>query len=297
LKRVIGEGVAFELSLPEIDYFIKVDPSQFDQTLTNLCINARDAIGARAEGRIALRSLVREIEREIVTATGILPPGRYAVVCVSDNGSGIAPEQLSRLFEPFFTTKPKGKGTGLGLSTVYGTMKASNGGIVVTSAVGSGTTFDLYFPLVASEDPDAAPRAVTRLQVKVEGGRGETVLLVDDEETVLATTRRMLESIGYDVVATSSPLKALDMLREKGAAIQLLISDVIMPEMTGPVLLQRAREILPGLRCLLISGYTGNILAEHGISEKSHVLVHKPFTRAALAHKIRECLDAGGEAS
>ena len=106
-----------------------------------------------------------------------------------------------------------------------------------------------------------------------------------------------MANIGYDVVATSSPLKALDILREKGSAIQLLISDVIMPEMTGPVLLQRAREILPGLRCLLISGYTGNILAEHGISEKSHVLVHKPFTRAALAHKIRECLDAGGEAS
>ena len=290
LKRVIGENVAFELALPDLDYCIKVDPSQFDQTLTNLCINARDAIGVRPDGRIALRSLVRETEREIVTPTGILPPGRYAVVSVSDNGSGIPPDQLGRLFEPFFTTKPKGKGTGLGLATVYGTMKASNGGIVVTSAVGSGTTFELYFPLVASEDADAPPRSVNRVQVRVEGGRGEHVLLVDDEETVLATTRRMLESIGYEVLSTSSPLKALDILREKGATIQLLISDVIMPEMTGPVLLQRAREILPGLRCLLISGYTGNILSEHGIAENNQTLVHKPFTRAALAHKIRECL-------
>lgn len=292
LIRVIGEDIAFELSLPEIDYFIKVDPSQFDQTLTNLCINARDAIAGRPDGRIALRSLIREVDREMVTATGMLSPGRYAVVCVSDNGTGIPPEQMGRLFEPFFTTKPKGKGTGLGLSTVYGTMKASNGGVVVTSAVGTGTSFELYFPLVSSEDPDAASRSVSRIQVKVEGGRGETILLVDDEETVLATTRRLLESIGYVVVASTSPLKALDILREKGSTIQLLITDVIMPEMTGPVLIERAREILPGLRALLISGYTGNILSEHGISEKSHVLVRKPFTRAALAHKIHECLAA-----
>ena len=296
LKRIIGEDVAFELNLPESSFWIKADANQLDQAITNLCINARDAIGSRPGGSIILRSFLWVTEASLVTATGTLPRGRYAVIAVSDNGSGIPPAVLSRMFEPFFTTKPKGKGTGLGLSTVYGAMKACGGGVLVSSVEGVGTTFELYFPQIDPEEAkDALGDAAAIRPLRVAAGHGETVLLVDDEEAVMLATRRMLESIGYAVIATTSPLQAIEIVRERGGDIQLLVTDVIMPEMNGTELVRNIRTILPKLRCLYISGYTGNILADQGISEDGGDCIHKPFTRATLAQRIRDCLDASAK--
>ncbi len=292
LKRVIGSEVVFVWNPPEGEFNIRVDPTQFDQVVANLCLNARDAVSQKEEGRVVLSARPCKLSAPLKTLLGELPLGEYVILSVMDNGCGIPDENMSRLFEPFFTTKGKGKGTGLGLSTAYGVVKSCNGGIVVKSKVGEGTSFELFFPLSTYEvdGQSEAPKTVHNSLPKAKSN-AETILLVDDEETILFTTKRMLESLGYTVLSATSAQEGLTIAKQCGSRLSLLLSDVIMPEINGPEMVKRIREDFPNLPYLYMSGYTANLLSEHGLSKSGFEIIHKPFTRADLAVKIRGCLD------
>jgi signal transduction histidine kinase/CheY-like chemotaxis protein len=295
LRRLIGEDIQLDWK-PGADLgSVKIDPSQLDQIVANLCVNARDAI--EKTGHIIIETRNADIDRFGKDLHGGIEPGSYVLLAVSDNGCGMSPEVLGHLFEPFFTTKPLGKGTGLGLSTVYGIVKQNGGGIQVYSEPGRGSTFKIYLPRLgqtaeaapADESQDPASRA------------HETILLVEDEESILQTSRRMLESLGYQVLATNSPATALRLaegaggdnvlLNEYADRIDLLITDVIMPEMNGPELVERLQARFPRLKHLFMSGYTANLIAVQGVQTGKMDFIQKPFSRTALAQKVREILD------
>lgn len=292
LTRVIGSEFAFTLNLPEGEFTIRVDPTLFDQVIANLCINARDAVAKNVEGRIVLSAQPRRLDFMRKTILGELPPGDYVELSVVDNGCGIPDENMTRLFEPFFTTKGKGKGVGLGLSTAYGVMKSCNGGIIVKSKVNVGTSFVLLFPQASGSaaESNGSVSAVVNAMPKAKSNE-EIILLVDDEETILYTTRRMLESLGYQVLSTLSALEGVEIAKQYGDKLSLLLSDVIMPELNGPEMVRKILADLPNLPYLYMSGYTANLLAEHGVSKQAVDMIHKPFTRTDLAKKVRECLD------
>lgn len=296
LKRVIGSEVVFVWNPPEGEFHIRVDPTQFDQVVANLCLNARDAVAQKEEGRVVLSARPCKLNAPLKTLLGELPSGDYVILSVLDNGCGITDENRTRLFEPFFTTKGKGKGTGLGLSTAYGVVKSCNGGIVVKSKVGEGSSFELFFPL-ASREVDGPVEVVKTAKPQLPKAKSneETILLVDDEVTILYTTKRMLESLGYKVLSTMSPLEALEIAKEYGSKLSLLLSDVIMPEINGPEMVRRILVDLPNLPYLYMSGYTANLLSEHGLSKSGFDVILKPFTRADLAVKIRAGLDGALE--
>ena len=286
LRRLIGEDVQLVWKPGKDVGHVKIDPSQFDQAVANLCINARDAIGPA--GCITLETGTEEVAGG--PAAGDLPPGRYAVLAVRDNGSGMKPEIVAHIFEPFFTTKPVGKGTGLGLSTVYGTAKQNGGDVRVESQPGKGSTFRIYLPrqeLPEDDAPAAAPPPADPA-----ARQHETILLVEDEEVILRTTKRILESLGYRVVATHSPQDALRIAAAADQRIDLVLTDVIMAGMNGPELVRHLRATRPQLRCLFMSGYTAHLLAEHGLQDGIAHFIQKPFNRHALATKVRAVLAA-----
>jgi PAS domain S-box-containing protein len=289
LRRLIGDEIEFTWN-PGADVpSIYMDPSQLDQVLTNLCINARDAI--QGKGKIDISTTSTLVETPLQTALGELPPGLYTLLSVSDNGCGMSKEVIAQIFEPFFTTKTASKGTGLGLATVYGIVKQCEGGIVVRSEEGKGTVFDILLPAHADEKEtpavggtDAASAPAPQLPLG-----NETILLVDDEETILHAAKRMLESLGYRVLFTSDSEEAVQLARQHKDEIKLLISDVIMPKMNGPEMVKKILGENPELPYLYMSGYTANLLLEQGFCEVPKCLA-KPFTRQTLAYKVRECL-------
>jgi len=211
------------------------------------------------------------------------------MLAVSDNGCGMEKEVLEHLFEPFFTTKDVGKGTGLGLATVYGIVKQNDGFINVYSEPGHGTTFKIYLPGIKTEAFEAKGESV---EVPLRGG-AETVLMVEDEETVLSLGKRMLEGLGYMLLTARTPGDAIRLAGEYGGAIHLLITDVVMPEMNGRDLARRLRAIRPDLKCLFISGYTANIIAHHGVLEQGVHFVQNPFSLSTLARWVRAALEEG----
>ncbi len=298
LRRIIGSEVRLEWQSVSTPLKIKADPSQFDQAITNLCINARDALGTRSSAWIRLAVRRETFSRPRVTFTGTIPAGEYVSVSVEDNGCGIPKDKQQQVFEPFYTTKAKGKGTGLGLSTVYGIVQSTGGGIAVSSEVGKGTTFELLFPESSEEveNGSGTPSGAGARPQSLPQGKGETILLVDDEETILLTTCRMLESTGYRVLSTTSPSEAIKIVREQGGQIALLLTDVIMPDLNGPQLVDRILSLRPALPYLYMSGYTANLLQEHGVPESALDNIHKPFTRRTLAEKVRERLDRASPA-
>ncbi len=292
LKRVIGSEFAFELNPPPEELKISVDPTLFDQVIANLCINARDAVAQKGDGKIILSARLRTLHATLKTLLGELPAGDYVELSVTDNGCGITDENMNRIFEPFFSTKGKGKGVGLGLSTAYGVVKSCNGGIIVKSKVSKGTSFELLFPCVienTNESDKVAPTA-KNLMPKAKSN-DEIILLIDDEETILYTTRRMLESLGYKVLSTMSALEGIELAKQHGTKVSLLLSDVIMPELNGPEMVRKILSHLPNLPYLYMSGYTANLLSEHGLAKQTVDVINKPFTRADLAIKVRKCLD------
>ncbi len=302
LKRVIGSEVVFELDPPPEEFTIRVDPTLFDQVVANLCINARDAVAQKVEAKIVLSVRLCTVASALKTLLGELPAGDYIELSVTDNGCGITDENMGHIFEPFFSTKGKGKGVGLGLSTAYGVVKSCNGGIIVKSKVNEGTSFELLFPRVienTNESDGGATAARNSLPKAM--SNDEIILLVDDEETILYTTRRMLESLGYQVLSTTSALEGIELAKQYGSQLSLLLSDVIMPELNGPEMVRKILSTLPNLPYLYMSGYTANLLSEHGLAKQTVDVINKPFTRRDLAKKIRECLDgccppvAGGE--
>lgn len=285
LRRLIGEDINL-VWIPGQDLCrVRMDPSQIEQLLANLCVNARDAI--RDTGKITVETSAVTFDETDCAAHVGLVPGEYVLLSVSDNGCGMDAETLSHLFEPFFTTKEVGKGTGLGLATVYGIVKQNNGFTDVYSEPGQGTTFKIYFPRHATEADRTAKMDAE--QTAVPGH--ETILLVEDEPMILEITKTMLERQGYTVQAAARPGEAIRLAREHAGAIHLLMTDVIMPEMNGRDLAKNLLSLYPNLKRLFMSGYTANVIAHHGVLDEGVQFIQKPFSMQSLAVKVREVLD------
>ena len=283
LQRLIGEDIHLSWQPGPDLWPVKIDPSQIDQILANLCINARDAISG--VGRISIRT--ENVTYDEASCNSILDcsPGSYVLLTVSDDGSGIDPEILSHIFEPFFTTKPQGQGTGLGLATVYGIVKQNRGFINVKSERDKGTTFHIYIPRYSGMTSERT----TKFSIPASGGH-ETILLVEDEPAILKMVGMMLARLGYTVLSASSPGEAIRLSNEYGSAIHLLMTDVIMPEMNGRDLAEQLLSINPNLKRLYMSGYTADLIAPHGVLEEGVQFIQKPFSKTDLADKIRRVL-------
>jgi two-component system cell cycle sensor histidine kinase/response regulator CckA len=287
LRRILGEDIDVAwIPGPDIGP-VRIDPSQVNQILANLCVNARDAVDA--DGKITIETTEVDLDEGYCTRHADAVPGRYVLLSVADNGCGMPTEVLASVFEPFFTTKERGKGTGLGLSTVYGIVKQNGGHIGVDSEPGSGTSFKIYLPRLAGTDAQAVEN--TRRPADAHGPvPRRTVLLVEDEPGVLKVGRRMLERPGFTVVAAGSPNEAIRLAAEHAGHIDLLLTDVVMPEMNGRQLAERLTQSCPGLKVLFMSGYTANVIARHGVLDGNVQLVEKPLSESTLADKIRDVL-------
>ncbi|NMB77103.1 MAG: PAS domain-containing protein [Myxococcales bacterium] len=283
LQRLIGENIELVWMPGPNLWPVRLDPAQVDQLLTNLCLNGRDAI--RGVGRIIIGTenvVVGEAERE---RHPTLAAGENVRLFVSDSGAGMGPEVVEHLFEPFFTTKELGKGIGLGLATVYGIVTQNRGAIEVHSAPGHGTTFEILLPRSGSE-VSRAPQAGTGLR----RGEGETVLLVEDERMLLELGRKMLEGLGYTVLAAATPEEALRRAGSFAGEIHLLLTDVVMPEMNGRELARALCARRPGMRCLFVSGYAQDVVTHQGEVEEGLLFLQKPYSLGELAAKVRQAL-------
>ena len=283
LRRLIGEHIDL-VWMPGADLWpIKMDPSQIDQILANLCLNARDAIAGT--GKVTLETTNVTLDDTYVQSHPECVPGDYVLLAVSDTGMGMDVETRSHLFEPFFTTKEPGKGTGLGLATIFGIVKQNQGLISVSSEPGQGSTFKIYLPRI-----DSQVLAAVAATQKSDLRGTETVLLVEDESQILALAKRILQNHGYTVLAAQSPEAALKLAEQHSGSIQLLVTDVVMPGMDGRELRNRLVACQPGLRCLYMSGYTADVIAHHGVLDEGVQFLQKPFTIESLAKRVREAL-------
>jgi CheY-like chemotaxis protein len=267
-----------------------VDPSQIDQILANLCVNARDAISGA--GRITIetanRVLDKVVDEDVRAFHANVVPGEYVLLTIGDDGCGMDKETMSHIFEPFFTTKGVGKGTGLGLATVYGAVKQNNGFIIADSEPGRGTTFSIYLPRFA----DKAVQAGWNRPAEPTLPGQETILVVEDEPANLKLLMLMLKKKGYTTLVASTPGEAIQTAREYAGEIHLLVTDVVMPEMNGRELARKLLSLFPRLKTLFMSGYTADIIAHHGVLEDGVRFIQKPFSSESLADKIRETLSA-----
>ncbi len=284
LHRVLGENIELVAFLSEKLGRVKVDPGQIEQVIINLAVNARDAMPDG--GKLTIETANVELDEEYAHTHIAVTPGRYVMLSMSDNGVGITPEVRERIFEPFFTTKEKGKGTGLGLSTVYGIVKQSGGNIWVYSEPGQGTTLKIYLPQVDEPLEEMKDEVIGEV---LQGN--ETILIVEDEEVVRKLTIRVLEKQGYRVLQASEGGKALVLCEEFKEPIHLILTDVVMPGMSGSKLVERLKEIHPEMKALYMSGYTDNAIVHHGVLEPGVNFIQKPFNTDNLARKIRGVLD------
>jgi two-component system, cell cycle sensor histidine kinase and response regulator CckA len=283
LARLIGEEIELRF-YPEKDLQrINFDPTQVDQILVNLVVNARDAMPDG--GRLTIETANIRLDAFYCQAHLGFKPGDYVLLAVSDDGVGMDKELQSHLFEPFFTTKIVGEGTGLGLATVYGMVKQNGGFINVYSEPGQGTTFKIYIPGVVEEE--AKTEEIEEARVAYGSGR---VLLVEDEEMVREIAKEILEEIGYTVLVAGTPHAALSLCENQGTRIDLLLTDVVMPGMSGVELKKRIEVIRPGIKVLFMSGYTSNVIAQRGVLEKGVHFIQKPFRMKDLARKVREAI-------
>lgn len=287
LKRLIGEDINLSWQPGENLWPVKIDHSQIDQMLVNLCINAKDAI--TKAGKITIETgNIRFDENDSRNYAWVME-GSYVFIAVSDNGCGMDNQTKENLFEPFFTTKKIGEGTGLGLSTVYGIVKQNDGFINVYSEINQGAAFKIYLPRHSGTMKDQTQDT----QEELPPGNQETILLVEDEKAILKVTRLMLERMGYNVLAASAPEDALQISKKyKPGQIDLLMTDVVMPEMNGRDLANILLKMHPDLKCLFMSGYTANVIAHHGILDEGINFINKPFSKKNLAAKLREIFDA-----
>jgi nitrogen-specific signal transduction histidine kinase len=286
LQRLIGENIHLTWQpSPELCQ-VKMDPSQIDQILANLCVNARDAI--EDTGRVSIETGACAIDANYCASNPEASPGEYVRLVVSDSGKGMNKETLTRIFEPFYTTKEMGKGTGLGLATVYGAVKQNNGFINIYSEPGKGTTFSIYLPRETNTDTASRPHDA---ETAVPCGQ-ETILLVEDEAAILNIAAIMLEKQGYTVLRAGSPGRAMELARERHGAIHLLMTDVIMPEMNGRDLAKNILALHPGMKRLFMSGYTADVITHHGVLDEGVHFIQKPFSQPNMAAKVREVLDA-----
>ena len=285
LRRLIGEHIDLVWH-PGADLWpVRMDPSQIDQILANLCVNARDAIGA--VGKVTIETATRVFDGAYCADNMGFLAGDYLMLTVSDDGYGMDKETVAHVFEPFFTTKAVGKGTGLGLATVYGIVRQNHGFINVYSEPDQGTTFNIYLPRHVGKgeagQTDSAERPVQRGH--------ETILLVEDERAILAMATRMLERQGYKVLAAATPGEAMRIAERHKGDIQLLMTDVVMPEMNGRDLARNLLALYPNLKRLFMSGYTADVIAHHGVLDPGVHFIHKPFSMKELAARLREALE------
>jgi PAS domain S-box-containing protein len=284
LRQLIGEDIDLVWVPGGELWAVKADPSQIDQILANLCVNARDAIDG--VGKITIETQDITFNQDYCAIHPGFIPGEYVMLAVSDNGCGMDKETLSKVFEPFFTTKGQGKGTGLGLATIYGIVKQNNGFINVYSEPGKGSTFRIYLPKHAAEGEN---KPAEKLVVTVHHGY-ETILLVEDEQANLEMIEAILQSFGYRVLSATTPTEAIRLAEEHSGEIDLLVTDVVMPVMNGRDLARTLQTNQPKLACLFMSGYTANVIAHHGVLDEGVLFIQKPFSMQDLAIKVQEAL-------
>jgi signal transduction histidine kinase/ActR/RegA family two-component response regulator len=285
LHRMIREDVELVTHLTEDLGSVKVDSGQIEQVVMNLTINARDAMPSG--GKLNIETANVELDEHYTRNHVAVKPGSYVMLAVSDTGVGMTLEVRDRVFEPFFTTKEKGKGTGLGLSTVYGIVKQSGGNIWVYSEPGKGTTFKIYLPRVDEPLEEAGEKVVQ----KEIAGRGETILLAEDEEKVRQLTGQILTQNGYTVLEASHGDEASHICEQHKGPIHLMVMDVVMPGINGRELAKSLEPHHPEMKVLYMSGYTDNAIVHHGILEKGLSFLQKPFSTDGLLRKVREVLD------
>lgn len=285
LRRLIGEDIDFSWQPENNLWPVKIDPSQINQILANLCVNARDAI--KDVGKVTIETQNASFDENYCADHAGFIPGDYVMLAVSDNGSGMAPEILDKVFEPFFTTKGLGQGTGLGLATVYGIVKQNSGFLNIYSEPEQGTTIKVYLSRHSGE----AVRVRRERPAEIPLGQGETVLLVEDDDSILKLAQTILEKLGYTVLPAASPIKAKSLAAEHAGNIDLLITDVVMPEMNGRELSEHLRALYPELETLYMSGYTANVIAHRGVLDEGVSFIPKPLSIKELAVKVREVLD------
>ena len=286
LRRLIGEDISLTTNLDPELAMINADPGQLEQVLINLAVNARDAMPCG--GALSITTCNAELSDEYGERHLGAAPGRYVMIAVTDTGSGMTKEVQQRLFEPFYTTKAVGKGTGLGLATVHGIVKQSGGDIYVYSEAGHGTTFKVYFPCMTK----ASDVVMTTAEYRAVAPRGsETVLLAEDDEALRALGARVLVALGYKVLVARTGSEALRIVADHQGPIDLIATDVVMPEMNGSQLVERVLEARPDIRVLFMSGYTDDEVMRRGVIDGQTAFLQKPFTPDLLAQKIREVLD------
>ncbi len=286
LERLIGEDIDL-VWRPGADLWpAKIDPGQVDQVLANLCVNARQAIDG--VGKIIIETQNSAIDEGCSLEHSDCVPGEYVRLVVSDSGCGMDAETLSHVFEPFFTSKGVGEGTGLGLATVYGIVKQNNGFVNVCSEPGQGTTLTICLPRHVGKVEQVRDGG----QAKPAKGGHETVLLVEDDLAILEVGKAMLEGLGYHVLEASAPGKAIELAQKHTGEIDLLLTDVVMPEMNGRDLAKRLLSLCPGLKQLFMSAYTSDVVADHGVLDDGIHFIQKPFTKQSLDEKVREALDS-----
>jgi CheY-like chemotaxis protein len=263
---------------------VKADPGQIEQILMNLAVNSRDAMPMGGNLTIETRNV--ELDEEYGHNHASVKPGPHVMLAVSDTGAGMSPETQAHIFEPFFTTKEQGKGTGLGLATVYGIVKQSEGSIWLYSEVGQGTVFKVYFPVATESSAEKEPG-----KVATDSASGtETILVVEDEEGVRSLVRLALSSGGYHVLETKDAESAVALCAGHSGPIHLLLTDVVMPQMSGPAVAAKVAALRPAIKVLYMSGYTDDAIVHHGVLSNEVPFIQKPFSPLALRKKVREVL-------
>ena len=285
LRRLIGEDIDLAWIPGHEVGKVKIDPSQIDQILANLLVNARDAIGG--VGKVTIETNRVFLDEAYCASHPGLVPGSYIMLAVSDDGCGMDQDTMEQIFEPFFTSKTNGMGTGLGLATVYGIVKQNNGFIYVYSEPGEGTIFKIYLPLVQLP----VEQTDTKKIAEPSPGGNETVLMVEDDESILVMAQSILTQLGYTVKTARRPDKAIDIAQRYQGKIDLLLTDVVMPLMNGRELAKRIEDIIPDLKCLYMSGYTANGIVHQAVLEDGVCFLPKPFSIRDLARTVREALD------
>ena len=285
LRRLLGEDVTIASALAPDCGAVKADPGQLEQVLVNLAVNARDAMPNG--GRLTIETKNVDLDADYPTERVMIPAGRYVMLAVTDNGTGMDAQTNARIFEPFFTTKPVGKGTGLGLATVYGVVQQSGGYIWLYSELGHGTSFKIYLPRVDADGPQ--PAEEEQRASALDGS--ETVLVAEDEEAVRLIIAKALEARGYRVLSARDGTEALELAAGHGR-IDLLVTDVVMPDMNGRELSRCLTEARPNLRTLYLSGYTDDAMLHRGVLQEGVAFLQKPFSLGALARKVRDVIEA-----
>jgi CheY-like chemotaxis protein len=287
LQRLLGETIKLEFYPPDEMPLIQGDAGMIEQVIMNLAVNARDAMAKG--GTLSISTLPLTLDEAYVQVRPQARVGNFVCLRVSDTGCGMEPAIMARIFEPFFTTKEVGKGTGLGLATVYGILKQHNGWIEVTSQVGQGTTFDVFFPATTVSAQD---KSEERAPTEFVGGGKETILVVEDEKVLRELAHVILESCGYQVIEASSGVEALQVWQKHQPGIDLLVTDMVMPEgVSGMDLAQKLQAANPALKVIFASGYSVDDIGTNFLRERRAVFLQKPYTHVTLAQAVRKCLD------